>query len=385
MAAFSLTKSGETYDCELNGDVTRNGTRIGQWTTSKDDSNQLVITEDSGAITPFAAGWRFNEFNQLELHNTSGLLYNWHAVSGVIPLYRLESNALQIKPDRSQSFAFLLNGEWSFDEQMDLTIKLGDTASKIDGYLEDDRTRFAYKFTTKQGDIELYQLTFTGSWAGRNNDGDLLMTFNYTRRGQARSFILPKTITFDKSINQLVFDYEKGGKRRRLQFVGELKISPKFQIQYKLDRQVSNGSETVASTTIAVQATYNTGHLDDRLELSFVLMKQDGVTPGTSLVIGGKYQHDLNGAKLRLAFQYTYQKQGGTVVRQEFAFGGQFILGDNLALTWQFAADIATRSFKVTLAAEHFNLGNVNGNFKLVVEGAGGVVKEVHALFGFAF
>ena len=47
----------------------------------------------------------------------------------------------------------------------------------------------------------------------------------------------------------------------------------------------------------------------------------------------------------------------------------------NLALTWQFAADIATRSFKVTLAAEHFNLGNVNGNFKLVVEGAGGRVR----------
>ena len=68
MAAFSLTKGGKTFDFEPNGEVKRSGNLIGTWSTTNDDSNQLVVTESSGALTNFNVAWRFNPQNQLEVH-----------------------------------------------------------------------------------------------------------------------------------------------------------------------------------------------------------------------------------------------------------------------------------------------------------------------------
>jgi hypothetical protein len=386
MAAFSLTKGGKTFDFELSGEVKRSGSLIGKWATSNDDNNQIVVTEDGGTVTNFAVGWRFNPDNQLELVNNNATLFNFHSQAGVLPLYRLEDASLKIKPDRSKSFSFALNGEWQLDEQFDLTVTFGAVASKIDGFVEDDRSRFVYKFFPKQGTVEIFQLVFAGEWSGKLVDGKYIMTFSYKRNGQARSFTLPESVMFDKSINQLVFDYEKNGVKRRLQFVGELKISPKFVITYKLDRQqAGSGADLVGSTTLTIQAHADMDKFNSKFDLQLTLMKTDGVTPGTTLVVGGTFERNLTGSKLKLGFVYQYQKTGGVVKTNSFTLSGQFKLRDDLSLVFEFSTDVATRSLTISFAAEQFRLGDFTGNLQLAVSTQGGQLKEIHMLFGIAF
>ncbi len=385
MAGFSLTKGGKTFDFDLTGEVKRNNTRIGLWATSNDDNNQIVVTEDGGAKTAFNVAWQFNKNNQLELHGDDKLLLNFHAQSGIAPEYRLDGVVLKVTPDRSKAFSFPLHAEWSLDKNFDMTAKFGATTSVIDGFIEDDRSRFVYKFFTKKGDVEKYQLVFPGSWTGKNEDGKFIMTFHYQRKGQEQIFTLPESVMFDKTINQLVFDYKKNGLDRRLQFTGELKISPKFVLTYKLDRQQSGGRELVSATTLAIQATVDMERFNSKLDVSLVLMKQDGVTPGTSLAIGGVFERDLKGSKLKLAFAYKFVKTGGQVKTNSFTLAGQLKLKDETTLVWEFSNDVAARSLTITFAADQFRLGEFTGNLQLAVSTEAGQLKEVHMLFGLSF
>jgi ribosomal 50S subunit-associated protein YjgA (DUF615 family) len=68
-------------------------------------------------------------------------------------------------------------------------------------------------------------------------------------------------------MNQLMYEYDKQGKKRRIQLVGTLMISEDFQIRYGLDRQTSaDGQQQVASTTFTFNAAFKkqnfTGDLD---------------------------------------------------------------------------------------------------------------------------
>ncbi len=386
MGAFSLSKSGKVFEFELNGEVKKNGAIIGKWSTSNDDNNHLIVTEDNGTVTSFPVIWKFNKHNQLELIKDDTILVNFHSQTGSLPLYRIVDEWLHIKPDRSKSFEFFLNPDWNLNENLNLTVTFGTVSSTIDGYIEDDRSRFIYKFFPKKGDIEIFQLVFAGLWSGKLEDGKYLMTFNYKRKGQERAFTLPDSVTFDKSINQIVFDYEKHGLRRRLQFAGELKISPKFVISYKLDRQQSGaGKDLVASTTIVIQAKLDMDRFKSKLDMTFVLMKSDGTTPGTKLIIGGTFERDLSGSKLKLGFVYKYEKTGGVVKTNSFTLSGQFKLRNDLTLIWEFSHDVATRSTTVAFAAENFRLGDFTGNLQLSVSTADGRLKEIHMIFGISF
>jgi len=386
MAAFSLTKDGQTFDFELNGDVQQGGNPVGKWSTTNDSANQIVVTADNGTKTNFNVAWRFNGQNQLELLNGAAVLFNFHSQSGVLPGYRMDDVALRIKPNRTQSFSFPLNGEWQLDDKFDMTVTFGTVSSTIDGFVEDDRSRFVYKFFPKAGDVDIFSLVFPGAWTGKTEDGKFVMTFTYKQNGVDKTFKLPESVLFDKSINQLVYDYEKNGVKRRLQFVGELKISPKFAITYKLDRQQSGtGKDLVAATTLTIGAKLDMDRFKSKLDLTFVLMKTDGVTPGVSLVIGGSFERNLSGSKLKLDFKYTFIKSDGMVKTNAFSLSGQFKLKDDLTLVFAFSNDVATRSLNISFAAEQFRLGDFVGNAQLSVSTEGGQVKEIHMLFGIAF
>jgi hypothetical protein len=384
MAVFTLTKSGKTFDFDTNGEVKRSGNKIGKWTTSNDDTNQLVVTEDSGTITNFSPTWKFNGNNQLEIHDGNTLLLNLHAVATVVPLYKTEDAVLLVKPDRSKSFGFNLNGDWGMTPNHDLTIKLGSVTSSIDGVVEDNRSRFIYKFFPKTGSVELYTLTFAGSWSTRTDDGKQMVKFNYTRKGQAAFFSLPEGVMFDRTVNQLVYDYDKNGLTRRIQFAGELKVSSKFVITYKLDRQKSGaGKELVTSTTFTIQGKFNSNSFSADLEL--VLIKNDGVTPGTKLIIGGNFEKDLGGSKISLGFRYTFEKSNGVIKEQTFSLSGALQLKDNGTLTWTFSNNAVTRVTTVTFAANEFRIGDFTGNFQLKLVTESGQVKELRMLLGFEF
>ncbi|MFL6230866.1 MAG: hypothetical protein ACJ741_18990 [Pyrinomonadaceae bacterium] len=383
MAKFTLTKGGKAFDFDTNGEVSRGGTRIGKWSTSDDDDNKLVVVEDGGTQTVFPVTWKFNDKNQLELLDGANRLVNFHGVSGVVPLYKVENAVLLVMPDRSKTFGFNLNGKWGMTPGHDLTIKLGSVTSTIDGHVEDNRSRFIYKFLPKAGDVELYTLTFAGSWSGVSTDGKHIMTFHYTGK-KSGDFTLPEGVMFDRSVNQLVYDYDKNGKTRRLQFTGELKLGAKGTITYKLDRQQAGaGKDLVTSTTITIQAAYHTDKGTGDLE--FVLLKNDGVTPGTSLVIGGSFEHDIGGTQIKLAFRYTFKKSSGVVKENRLVLGGKFILKNNGTLTWEFSKDSVTKITTITFAAEDFKAGDFVGNIGLRIETENGQVKELHMLLGISF
>jgi hypothetical protein len=384
MAGFTLTKSGKAFDFDINGDVNRSGNKIGKWTTSNTDDNQLIVTEDSGTVTTFSPKWKFNKNNQLELFDGATLLLNLHAQANVVPLYKVEDAVLLVKPDRGQTFGFNLNGEWGMNANHDLTIKLGSETSTIDGFVEDNRSRFIYKFFPKTGTTELYTLTFAGSWSGRTDDGKHLVKFNYMRKGSPAFFSLPEGVMFDRTVNQLVYDYDKNGLTRRIQFAGELRVSSNFVVTYKLDRQKSgSGKDLVSSTTFTLQAKFNADNFSGDLEL--LLVKNDGVTPGTRLVVGGHFETTLSGSKLSIGFRYSYEKSSGVVKEQLFSMSGKLILKDNGTLSWTFSNDAVTHVTTVTFAADEFEIGDFTGSFafKLVTES--GKVKELRMLLGFAF
>jgi hypothetical protein len=382
MATFTLSKSGKTFDFDTSGEVKRNGTRIGKWSTSDNDDNQLVVTDDGGTATKFTVGWRFNKNNQLELFDGANTLLNFNGQAGVIPLYKVENAVLFVKPDRAKSFSFNLNGEWKLTGN-DLSIKLGSTTSVIDGYVEDNRSQFIYKFLPKAGDVELYTLTFAGSWTSVTTDGKQLASFHYTGK-KSGDFTLPESLMFDRSINQLVYEHDKDGKTRRLQFMGELKLGAKGSITYKLDRQKSGTKDTVASTSFAVQAAYKTEKATGDLEL--VLLKKDGTTPGTSLVIGGNFEHDLGSGRLKLGFRYTYEKSVGVIKENKLILNGEWKLknGDT-TLVWQFSKDSVTKVTEITFGVNDFEIGPFQGNLALMVKTESGELREIRMLLGFRF
>src|SRR4051812_9333494 len=183
MAVFTMTKNGKTFDFDTSGDVKRNGARIGKWSTSDADDNQIVVTEDSGAVTNLSPNWRFNANNQLEIVDGNNVLLNFHGQPNVIPFFKTDNAVLAVKPDRNKNFSFNLNAEWGMTPGHDLTVKFGTVTSVIDGHVEDNRSRFIYKFFPKAGTVELYTLTFAGSWSGLTNDGKHLVKFSYIGKG----------------------------------------------------------------------------------------------------------------------------------------------------------------------------------------------------------
>ena len=390
MAGFQLTKDGQTFDMDISGSASKAGTKIGTWTTSGDDDNKIVIKPTSGAQITFDVVWKFNDSNQLTIRSGDKEVYNLHQ-PGIRPGYDVADNVFKVKPDKSKPFGFDLNGDWAINEAHDLTVTFAGVKSVVDGFVEDDRSRFVYHFFTKTGDQILSRLIFAGKWDHQVNDGDPLMHFRGSRatkvNGQAatKEFVLalPGKVMFDKTINQLVYDYDKKGFTHRLQFAGQLNISSKFVITYKLDAFKSGNKQLVASTTIEIHAVYNTPKFG--LDLQLTIMKNNG-QPGTTLIIGGHFVKDLGGAKLKVAFSYTFSKSPGqSASAQTINLSGSLKPKDNGELTWEFTANTVTRVMTVSFAATDFRLGDVTGNVKLDFKTESGKLVGVHMLFGFAF
>lgn len=390
MPVFKLTKDGQTFDLDSSGSASKGGNKIGVWTTSGDDANKVVIKPDTGNPTTIDVQWKFNDFNQLTLRAGGQEVYNLHQ-AGIRPGYELVDNALKVKPDSSKAFGFDLNGDWAMNESHDLTISFAGVSSVIDGFVEDTRSRFVYHFFTKTGDQMLTRLVFAGQWDSTVDDGDPLMTFRGSRQSKVGATItqkdfelqLPGKVMFDKTINQLVYDYDKKGFSHRLQFAGQLKISPKFVITYKLDSFKSGGKTLVASTTVEIKAVYDTPKFGFDLQLT--ILKNNG-QPGTTLIIGGSFNKDLGGAKLRVAFSYTFSKiQGQPSASQSLNFSGSLKPKDNGELTWEFSTNSVTRITSVSFAATDFRLGDVMANAKLNFQTESGKLVGVHMLFGFSF
>ena len=382
MAGLQVTKNNETFLIEPLGTVSQNSNAVGKWKT--DQANKIVLTKTDNTTLAFDVTWEFNSDNQLVV-SAAGKKFNFTEVATNVPRYETKDAVLVVKPNKDQPFSFELRGDWSLTKEHDLSITLNGKTSIIDGFVNDPRSRFMFHFSNKKNLLQGSVLGFVGDWSEFVDDtGQPRLKFSYKRAGQANGeFVLPKGIVVDKAINQLMYEYDKDGKKRRIQLVGTLLISDDFQINYGLDRQTTaDGQQQVASTTFTFNAAFKKNNFTGDLDLA--IKKQDGSIGTTTISISGKFTAVLGNTRLLAGFTFE-QNRAGNKTTTTFGFSGKLEFKQG-SIQWAFATDNTT-SKTITLAINvDINLSNhtqLDARLNLAMEN--GQLKGVTFFLGIAF
>jgi len=382
MAGLQVTKNNETFLIEPLGTVSQNSNAVGKWKT--DQANKIVLTKTDNTTLAFDVTWEFNSDNQLVV-SAAGKKFNFTEVAANVPRYETKDAVLVVKPNKDQPFSFELRGDWSLTKEHDLSITLNGKTSIIDGFVNDPRSRFMFHFSNKKNLLQGSVLGFVGDWSEFVDDtGQPRLKFSYKRAGQANGeFVLPKGIVVDKAINQLMYEYDKDGKKRRIQLVGTLLISDDFQINYGLDRQTTaDGQQQVASTTFTFNAAFKKNNFTGDLDLA--IKKQDGSIGTTTISISGKFTAVLGNTRLLAGFTFE-QNRAGNKTTTTFGFSGKLEFKQG-SIQWAFATDNTT-SKTITLAINvDINLSNhtqLDARLNLAMEN--GQLKAVTFFLGIAF
>lgn len=381
MATFQLKQGATTFDFDTAGTVASNGAAAGTWTTNK--TNQIVLTDNAGNATNFDVTWAFNASNQLVVGQNGNDLLNFDTSAENRAFYSTRDAVLEVLPDISSTFSFDLHGGWALTSDHRLQFTVNGKASIINGFIQDPRGRFMYHFFNQDDQTQESILGFVGSWSSASNaNGDPTLTFTYTKEdGSQGTFTLPQSIAINRSLNQLMYEYNKDDQTFRLQFQGFLSISPTFQISYAIDRQVSKqGGQQVASTTITLDAVFTANDFTGDLELQ--LKKQDGSLSTTTLTIAGNFTALLGSAQLQVGFSFNQVRSGNTVTTN-FGFNGTLKLTDIGQVQWQFQMN--AQSITVSLAGQIQLKDGIRADGRLVLTSQNGTVKSVTGMFGISF
>lgn len=382
MAGLQLTKNNETFLIEPSGSVTQNNLAVGKWKT--DLTNKIVITKNDNTAISFDAVWEFNTDNQLVV-SAAGKKFNFTEAPANVPRYETLDAVLVVKPNKDQPFSFELRGDWALSESHDLSITISGKTSTIDGFVHDPRSRFMFHFSNKKNLLQGSVLGFVGKWSEFvDASGQPRLKFTYKRAAQPDGeFVLPKGVVVDKSMNQLMYEYDKDGKKRRIQLVGTLMISDDFQINYGLDRQTSaDGQQQVASTTFTFNAAFKKNNFTGDLDLA--IKKNDGTVGNTTISIAGRFTAVLGSTRLLAGFTFE-QNRAGNKTTTTFGFAGKLEFKQG-SIQWAFTTNNTTTR-TITLAVNvDINIGNstqLDARLNLAMEN--GQLKGVTFFLGIAF
>ena len=383
MPGLQLSKNNDNFVLDPLGTVTINNTPGGKWKT--DQTNKIVVTKNDNTTVSFDVTWEFNTDNQLVV-SAAGKKFNFSEIPGNVPRYETRNAVLVVRPNKNQPFTFELRGDWSLSQDHDLTITINGKASTIDGFINDPRSRFMFHFSNKKALLQSSVLGFIGTWSEFvDADGQPRLKFAYKRDGQPDGeFVLPKGITIDKTMNQLMYEYDKNGNKRRIQLVGTLMISDDFTISYGLDRQTSaDGQTQVGSTTFTFNAAFKKKNFTGDLDLAIV--KQDGTVGSTTISISGKFTAVMGSASLLAGFTFE-QNRAGNKKTTTFGFSGKLQFNNNKgSIEWAFTTDNTTTK-TITLAINvDINVGAVQLDARLNLQMEGGQTKGVTFFLGVGF
>ena len=383
MPGLQLSKNADNFVLDPLGTVTINNAAGGTWKT--DQTNKIVVTKNDNTKVSFDVTWEFNTDNQLVV-SAAGKKFNFSEVPGNVPRYETRNAVLVVRPNKNQPFTFELRGDWSLSETHDLTITINGKASTIDGFINDPRSRFMFHFSNKKALLQSSVLGFVGTWSEFvDTDGQPRLKFAYKRDGQPDGeFVLPKGITIDKSMNQLMYEYDKNGNKRRIQLVGTLMISDDFTISYGLDRQTSaDGQTQVGSTTFTFNAAFKKNNFTGDLDLAIV--KQDGTVGSTTISISGKFTAVIGSTSLVAGFTFE-QNRAGNKTTTTFGFSGKLQFNGNKgSIEWAFTTDNTTTK-TITLAINvDINVGAAQLDARLNLQMEGGQMKGVTFFLGVGF
>lgn len=376
MATFKLTKDQDTFEFDVLGPVKNQaGQVIGKWNT--DNNNKVVVQKDAGGSVVFEnLVWKFNANNQLVLSTADKEVVNFHKV-GNRPFYETKDAVLLVRPERNNTFSFSLRGEWDLSDKHDLSITINGVTSVLDGFIQDQTGRFMYHFFDKGStSLDRSILGFRGVWKQDAADA-LKLSFKYKRANQTEDeFVLPRAVTINRTMNQLMYEYDKKGQKFRLQFMGLLKISDDFVISYELDDQKSqNGDVLSKKTTFTIKAEFDKKDFSGNIE--FKVAKQGGTS---TLSLRGNFTAvHKKGIKLSVGFAFEQVTASG-IISSTFAFNGKIEFGSGMKVQWTFERN-ATKT-TITISASDIRIGDAQIDGSLNIIGENNKFSGIRVLFG---
>jgi hypothetical protein len=314
MKKFALESGGNILYCGTDGSVADAAHVIGKWTTTND--NKIRITANTGTSTEIKVDWSFNNSNQLSIAQNGKEVIRLTGTD-ISPRYSLAKNILQVDPDGDMDFTFPLNCTWGLTDTAKLKVTINGTVSEVDGYLEDNKSRFRFWFYDKERPIAPSNLIFDGKWESVDKVGKAVVTVtdqvrlhyvldDLSLEDTKAPLILPGNAKVDPKRNHLYFTYNYATHgTRTLNFEGSLQIKSNWTLSFAI-RDTQGGG--VRKSRIEVATTFDWDRGSGTIQLYVGNTKSAG---GQKLEIGGTIKAKIGATGINMAFDYLKDTAGG--------------------------------------------------------------------------
>lgn len=387
MPSFKLDKGQDKYEFDVLGTVKKNGADFGKWATSKDRVCQIVATKGGTAPVTFDVKWRFAE-NALCIFSDDKLVHNFQKTAADRPLFTVTEGAvLTVRPVMGEDFVFELRGEWDMTASFDVSLNVNGEVSTIDGFIKNDKSLFKYKFSDTR---HLYDITFTGKWIGdTDGTGDIPLKFEFEREDKTvDNFSLPAKARFDKTINQFVYEFDKGDgtETTSIRLVGHVSIGKNSSITYSFESQTDDGKERTRSSQFTIDAELKTDKFEGAVEVTYAVKNKNGQTTDRTLSIGGSFSFIKGKAPFQLTFLFEMKKTvTGGATSSQITFSGKVKLSDDGgSVSWAFTKDANTTKLEIVITDIQFKKLDLNSKFTIISDN-GQHKKTVRFILGVKF
>src|SRR5882672_6003475 len=238
MKQFDVKAGSQNYTCDTHGLVKDSTHVIGKWTTT--DDNKLRITKTDNSVAEIPVQWSFNASNQLTLVQNGNVVFTMATEANALPSYRLAKNVLWVDPDGDSDFEFPLQCRWGLNNNGNVKVSIGGAVSTLDGFIEDSKSRFRFRFYDKALANFPSSLVFSGQWERLkkgSDDKNIQLHFKLddpALEDPAAPLNLPSKVTVDPKRNSLVLVYQSQNYgERRLEFLGTVEISANWTVSFK--------------------------------------------------------------------------------------------------------------------------------------------------------
>jgi hypothetical protein len=383
MRTFQLKDGANTFTLGDDGSVTLGGADAGKWSTSND--NKIVITKDA-KVTSIPVDWIWTSDNHLTVQQGSAAVFDVNGSGTSQPAFALTDKAvLKVKPESQSAFEFLVRPKWELSPQHDLVMTVNGKKSTIDGVISDANSAFKFHFVDKLEIIEKYTLNFKGEWRDDPDEDDpSRLIYQYNVEGDPAApaaatavFKLPNKLAVDNNFNVLAYSYDKAGRTRSIQLVGQFNIS-QFEMSYAIERKsAADGVTTTLRFEIDIKGSTQDG------KLTFDLKKKSGAAPSTTLTIGGQYTAKFKSGILTVAFGFKQQTIGTSPAKRELTFSGALVQTSGTTFVWKF--EMGNGKTEISVGASQLTLGPVAIDTKVKVTMQNGSTQAVRAMLGVSF
>lgn len=381
MRNFALQVANEQLYFDTDGKVSDAAQNtLGRWNT---EANQIAYTPTDGEVQKIDVDWTFNDKNQLTLSQSNKPVITFVNTSGGLVGFHLENNVLCVDPDGDMDFVFKLNCKYGLDKDGNLLIQIKDKKFTIKGVIDDNQSRFRFRFDDLETQTYPNSLVFSGKWE-RNGDekkqAEIHLHFvlqDPSLEITTDPLNLPGKIELNPATNQLEFTFFSKQGLSRIGFQGSLDITPNFQLRFVINAVKEGG---LARSSFEVDTTFDFDITSGYLRLR-VGKNLDPDQPGQSIQLGGALRMKVNNGTLSLDF--TYKKNAaGTQKQQEIAAAIGFESqenGNKLFVKFQQAGK--ERSVNVTgkLVTARFT---IDGDIKVKNDPAG---RSIQGFLGFSW